>query len=253
MEFVRDALKCNMKFLDADVKRPLVSVSAIVDEGHIVVFGPQESYIENMGTGQRIPLSRSQGVFVMRLDARAGTRSTKTVKFDELNTNSVSWWPARTNMRKTFVNALRTTHNFKQERNECATRIEEVDDAAREEQEEQRKQEEEPSSAKQRPRASEILDKRVNKKEFNTKLRIFRFAVGADKASGEEDERKTTEEERQVPEIHLDYMFMGDKKEGHNIGFLAFKRTSDKSCAHHCGLEEIDGRMDMPKADGVAP
>ena len=30
----------------------------------------------------------------------------------------------------------------------------------------------------------------------------------------QEDCRKTMEEERQVPEVHLDYMFMGDEKEG---------------------------------------
>ena len=51
-----------MKFLDADVKRLLVSVSATVDEGNIVVFGPQESYIENTSTG---------------------SRTTKNVRFDE--------------------------------------------------------------------------------------------------------------------------------------------------------------------------
>ena len=32
LEFVQDGKKCNMEFLDADVKRPLASVSAIVDE-----------------------------------------------------------------------------------------------------------------------------------------------------------------------------------------------------------------------------
>ena len=44
-EFVCDGLKCSMKFLDADVKRPLASAS--VDERNIVVFGPQESYIQS--------------------------------------------------------------------------------------------------------------------------------------------------------------------------------------------------------------
>ena len=89
LEFVWEGKKCNMKFLDAEIKRPLVSVSVIVDEGHIVVFGPQESHVENRSTGQRIPMNRRQGVFVVQLDARAGTRSMKTVKFHEPNTNSV--------------------------------------------------------------------------------------------------------------------------------------------------------------------
>ena len=43
LDFIRDGKKCNTNFLDADVKRPLASVSAIVNEGNIVVFGPQES------------------------------------------------------------------------------------------------------------------------------------------------------------------------------------------------------------------
>ena len=38
LEFVRDGEMCNMKFLDADVKRPLASVSDNVDQGIIVVF-----------------------------------------------------------------------------------------------------------------------------------------------------------------------------------------------------------------------
>ena len=59
---VLDGKKCNMKFLDASVKRSLVSVSAIVDEGHTVVFRPQESYVENRSIGQRIPMNRRQGV-----------------------------------------------------------------------------------------------------------------------------------------------------------------------------------------------
>ena len=38
-------MKCSMTFLDADVKRPFPSVSAIVDEGNVVVFGQHESFI----------------------------------------------------------------------------------------------------------------------------------------------------------------------------------------------------------------
>ena len=39
-----------MKFLDADVKRPLASVSSIVDEGNVVVLGQHESFIEKHGS-----------------------------------------------------------------------------------------------------------------------------------------------------------------------------------------------------------
>ena len=70
LEFVRDGKKCSLRFLDPDVERPLASVSTIVDEGIVVVFGQHGSFIENTNTGQRIPMSRRNGVFVMRLDAQ---------------------------------------------------------------------------------------------------------------------------------------------------------------------------------------
>ena len=57
-----------MKFLDANVKRPLASVSAIVDQGNRVVFDPHEPYVENVTTGQRLPMVRRRGVFVMELE-----------------------------------------------------------------------------------------------------------------------------------------------------------------------------------------
>ena len=78
LEFVQDGKKRNMKFLDADVRSPLASVIANVDEGNIVVFELQESYIENTSIGQR-----RNGVFVAQLDAQADSRTTKKVSFDE--------------------------------------------------------------------------------------------------------------------------------------------------------------------------
>ena len=86
LEFIRDGRKCSKKFLDADVKRPLASVSANVDEGNVVVFGQHESFIENT-TGQRIPMCRRNGVFVMRLDAQPRQKAAKSVRFTEENTN----------------------------------------------------------------------------------------------------------------------------------------------------------------------
>ena len=68
----------------------------------------------------------------------------------------------------------------------------------------------------------------------------------------EEDCRKSMEEERQVPEVHLDYMLMGDEKEGKTLAFLVARERGDESCAQNGGSEEDDGRMDLPKADGVS-
>ena len=83
LEFIRDGMKCSMKFLDADVKRPLASVCTIVDDGNVVVFGQHESFIENVSTGQRIPMCRRNGVFVMRLDTQPCQKTSKSVRFNE--------------------------------------------------------------------------------------------------------------------------------------------------------------------------
>ena len=80
LELVRDGMKCSVKFLDADVKRPLAPVSSIVDEGNVVVFGQHESFIENVSAGQRIPMCRR---IVMRLDTQPCQKTTKSVRFNE--------------------------------------------------------------------------------------------------------------------------------------------------------------------------
>ena len=54
--------------MDADVKRPLASVSANVDGENMVVFGQQESDIGNESTGQRIPMIQRKGVFVLQFE-----------------------------------------------------------------------------------------------------------------------------------------------------------------------------------------
>ena len=45
----------------------------------------------------------------------------------------------------------------------------------------------------------------------------------------EEDCRKTMEDERQVPEVHLDYMFMGNDKEGKTLAFLVAKEREARA------------------------
>ena len=70
LEFDLKGRKCGMKFLDADVKKPLVAVSAMEDEGNTVVFSKKwGSYVENDETGERIPLERRGGTYVMILEA----------------------------------------------------------------------------------------------------------------------------------------------------------------------------------------
>ncbi len=75
-----------MCFLDADVKRPLASVSAIVDQGSKVVFGPDACYVEHVATGQKMPMARKKGVFVLELNAttveKGKTRRTAKMAMD---------------------------------------------------------------------------------------------------------------------------------------------------------------------------
>ena len=73
LEFEMGGKKCGMKFLDADVKKPLGAVSAMEDEGNTVVFSKKwGSYVENDATEERIPMVRKGGVYVMVLQAADG-------------------------------------------------------------------------------------------------------------------------------------------------------------------------------------
>ena len=104
LEFVRDGKMCNMTFVDTAARRPLTSVSAMSTKGNVVGFGQQDSHIENTSTGQRIPKNRRNAVLVMQLKAQTSVDSTKMVGFEDSNTNSVFWRPARTQTWRNFVN-----------------------------------------------------------------------------------------------------------------------------------------------------
>ena len=74
LDFLRADRKCSMRFLDANVKRPLASVSAIVDQGNRVAFAPQASYVESLATGERLEMIRRRGVFVLELQTEGRTK-----------------------------------------------------------------------------------------------------------------------------------------------------------------------------------
>ena len=58
--------------------------------------------------------------------------------------------------------------------------------------------------------------------------------------TGREDYcRKTMEEERRVPEVHLDYMFMGDQKEGKT---LALSVARERERQGLCSVQWFRGR-----------
>ena len=70
VKFKVNGRRCSMQYNVADVKKPLAAVSSIVDEGNRVVFEPglKTSYIENLKSGERLPLLRENGTFVLEME-----------------------------------------------------------------------------------------------------------------------------------------------------------------------------------------
>ena len=50
-----------------DVSKPLMSVSRLVQAGNTVVFGPQDAYIQDGATGERMRLEESGGMFTLKM------------------------------------------------------------------------------------------------------------------------------------------------------------------------------------------
>ena len=86
LEFEMMGRKCCVKCLDADVNMPLGSVSAMVEEGNTVVFSKKlGSYVENDVTGEKIPLERKGGTYVMTLQTFDDKNIKLTKKDMEIN------------------------------------------------------------------------------------------------------------------------------------------------------------------------
>ena len=85
VKFVNGGRKCAMKFLVTTVRKPLAAVSSIVDEGNVVVFGPGKdgSFIQNIATGDRIPMKRRKGTFVIDADFAAGSKKVPQAPHDD--------------------------------------------------------------------------------------------------------------------------------------------------------------------------
>ena len=99
----------------------------------------------------------------------------------------------------------------------CVTKIEEVDDVEHERSVKQRKQEEESevgerkTTRKHGPRQSseqEVLERKMTHLPFRSKCR--HCIQGRER---EADCRKASKEERLIPQVHVDYMFMEREKE----------------------------------------
>ena len=59
----KSGMESNMVFQVTDARKPLASVSKIVEKGNRVVFSPTGSYIENIQTGKKAALEEANGTY----------------------------------------------------------------------------------------------------------------------------------------------------------------------------------------------
>ena len=70
----------SLRFNVADVARPLASAVKFVEAGNRIVMDPEaESYIENIGTGERMKIRAERGTYVFDADFVDGTNGTITL------------------------------------------------------------------------------------------------------------------------------------------------------------------------------
>ena len=76
VKFQTGDMQCGLNFLVTDVKKPLAAVSAIVDGGNVVVFGPGPwgSFIQNVTSGERIMMERKKGTYVIKVNYPGGAQ-----------------------------------------------------------------------------------------------------------------------------------------------------------------------------------
>ena len=62
----------SMGFHATTVKKPLAAVCRISDQGNKVCFGPkpEDNYIQNIQTGEKIKMVREKGSYVLEIDLR---------------------------------------------------------------------------------------------------------------------------------------------------------------------------------------
>ena len=124
----------------------------------------------------------------------------------------------------------------------CVTKIEEVGDVEHEKPEEQRKREEEDEFGERKiPRNSgpRQLSEQERTEHVMTHLPFRSWCRHCNK--GREPAP------RNPVELHIH----GQRKGRVNVGVLGGQRKRDESRTQHGDSEEVDGRLDMSKADGM--
>ena len=81
VEFAKDGKRKSMSFQVTDCKKPLASVSKIVDKGNRVVFDSEGSYIQNKETGEIMKIERERGTYVMIVEYETSEEVAKASGF----------------------------------------------------------------------------------------------------------------------------------------------------------------------------
>jgi hypothetical protein len=63
----RDGAQWLIRMQVTNVRKSLMSVSKVCEEGHLVVFEQHAGYIEHLSPGHRTPFARRNGVYVLDL------------------------------------------------------------------------------------------------------------------------------------------------------------------------------------------
>ena len=94
---------------------------------------------------------------------------------------------------------------------------------------------------KRRPHENTILDNQANRKQLNTRRRIFHSAVGADSASREGAARMIVAKQLKKRDKSQKSVWTacvhGRRKGRENVGFVVGQRKSDESCGQLGGSE----------------
>ena len=65
--FTENGEPTEVLFQVADVSKPLVSVSAICENGNRVIFGRSGGVVQNLRTGNQIPFRRENGIYILSM------------------------------------------------------------------------------------------------------------------------------------------------------------------------------------------
>ena len=136
----------------------------------------------------------------------------------------------------------------------CVTKIEEMGDVEHEKPEEQRKREEEDEFGEKKiPRKSDPrqLSEQERTEHEMTHLPFRSWCrqcvKGREPAVTKQLKKREWDKSQNPVELHIH----GQRKGRVNVGVLGGQRKRDESRTQHGDSEEVDGRLDMSKADGM--